>query len=278
MKSNKLVLGTVQFGVQYGVNSVGRPNAAMVHSILNEAYANDITILDISSAYGNAEEILGANIDKGCSFKIVSKYPKCDKSVGDSLRQSLRDLKVDKLYGYLLHHFSVYQDNPNMWKEMVHLKRTGKVDKIGFSLYTTDELERIITDDIEFDLIQIPYNIFDRQFEPFFPLLKDKGVEIHVRSTFLQGLFFRDRENLPEKLQPLKPYLEQLDAHAQKEQISIAELALNYNLQNKYIDGVLIGVDNVEQLKTNLSSIIDSPINLSISVQEKELLNPVNWK
>lgn len=278
MKANKLVLGTVQFGVQYGVNSAGRPDAAMVRSILNEASANNITVLDTSAAYGNAEEILGANIDKGSSFKIVSKYPKCDKTVKDCFGQSLKDLKVDKLYGYLLHHFIVYQNNPIMWEEMMQLKRTGKVDKIGFSLYTTDELERIINDDIEFDLIQIPYNIFDRQFEPFFPLLKEKGVEIHVRSTFLQGLFFRDRENLPDKLQPLKPYLEQLDAYAQNQQISIAELALNYNLQNKYIDGVLIGVDNVEQLKTNLSSIIDSPINLSISVKEKELLNPVNWK
>ena len=108
--------------------------------------------------------------------------------------------------------------------------------------------------------------------------MKEKGVEIHVRSTFLQGLFFKERNHLPPKLQPLKPYLEQLDVYAQNQQISIAELALNYNLQNKYIDGVLIGVDNVEQLKTNLSSIIDFPINLSIPVKEKELLNPVNWK
>lgn len=278
MKANKLVLGTVQFGVQYGVNSSGRPNAAMVHSILNEAYNNNILILDTSAAYGNAEEILGAGIDKENSFKIVSKYPKCNMSVKDCFEQSRRDLKVDKLYGYLLHHFCVYQDNPLMWKEMVELKHTAKVDKIGFSLYTTEELERIMNDDVEFDLIQIPYNIFDHQFEPFFPLLKDKGIEIHVRSTFLQGLFFMDRENLPDKLQPLRPYLEQLDVYAQKKQISIAELALNYNLQNEYIDGVLIGVDNVEQLKINLSSIIDIPINLSISVQEKELLNPVNWK
>ncbi|MBQ3608569.1 MAG: aldo/keto reductase [Bacteroidaceae bacterium] len=278
MKANKLILGTVQFGVQYGVNSAGRPDAAMVYSILEEAYNNNIRILDTSSAYGNAEEILGTTIDKENLFKIVSKYPKCDKSVKECFDQSLKDLKVERLYGYLLHHFSVYQENPTMWKDMLALKYSGKVKKVGFSLYSPSELEIILNDNIEFDIIQIPYNIFDRQFESYFSLLKEKGVEIHVRSTFLQGLFFKERNHLPPKLQPLKPYLEQLDVYAQNQQISIAELALNYNLQNKYIDGVLIGVDNVEQLKTNLSSIIDFPINLSIPVKEKELLNPVNWK
>ncbi len=107
--------------------------------------------------------------------------------------------------------------------------------------------------------------------------LHEKGVEIHVRSTFLQGLFFKDREKLPERLKPMKKYLLQLDDYSKSTGLSISEIALNYNLQNPYIDGVLIGVDNVEQLKMNLSSVKDTPIDIEIEVKEKELLNPVNW-
>ena len=112
------------------------------------------------------------------------------------------------------------------------------------------------------------------------PLIKEvheKGVEIHVRSTFLQGLFFKDREALPEKLKPMRKYLLQLDEFSKQSGLSISEIALNYNLQNPYIDGVLIGVDNVEQLKMNLASVKDTPIDIEIEVKELELLNPVNW-
>ena len=59
--------------------------------------------------------------------------------------------------------------------------------------------------------------------------------------------------------------------------MSISEIALNYNLQNPYIDGVLIGVDNVAQLQANLTSIKSTPISIEINVTEKDLLNPVNW-
>lgn len=273
----KLVLGTVQFGLQYGVNSAGRPSEDAVKGILVEAAKGGITTLDTSSAYGNSEEILGECITPNENFKIVSKYPKGETPVGEMFNESLKRLKVDQLYGYLLHHFEVYKNNPTVWDEFIALKKNGKVQKIGFSLYTPEELEFILKNGSPFDLIQLPFNIFDKKFLPYMKELHEKGVEIHVRSTFLQGLFFKDRNALPEKLQTMKKYLLQLDEFSMKSGLSISEIALNYNLQNPYIDGVLIGVDNVEQLQVNLDSVKDTPIDIEIEVKEQELLNPVNW-
>lgn len=274
---SKLVLGTVQFGLQYGVNSAGRPSKEAVKGILAEAAKGGVTTLDTSSAYGNSEEILGECIAPDESFKIVSKYPKGSTPVVEMFNSSLKRLQVDNLYGYLLHHFEVYKNNPKVWDEFISLKESGKVKKIGFSLYSTEDLDFILDNKSPFDLIQVPFNIFDKKFLPFMKELHEKGVEIHVRSTFLQGLFFKDRNALPEKLQPMKKYLLQLDEYSKQNDLSISEMALNYNLQNPYIDGVLIGVDNVEQLKMNLNSIKDTPIDIEIEVKEKELLNPVNW-
>lgn len=274
---NKLVLGTVQFGLQYGVNSAGRPSEDAVKNILNEAVKGGITTLDTSSAYGNSEIILGECITASENFKIVSKYPKGEKTVKEMFKASLKRLKVDNLYGYLLHHFEVYKNNPKIWDEFIALKESGKVKKIGFSLYTPEELEVILDHKSPVDLIQLPFNIFDKKFLPYMKELHDKGVEIHVRSTFLQGLFFKDRNTLPNKLQPMKKYLLQLDELSDRSGLSISELALNYNLQNPYIDGVLIGVDNIEQLHMNLNSVKDMPIDFEIEVKEQELLNPVNW-
>lgn len=273
----KLVLGTVQFGLQYGVNSAGRPSEEAVKGILAEAAKGGITTLDTSSAYGNSEEILGECITPDEGFKIVSKYPKGERPVGEMFHGSLKCLKVDKLYGYLLHHFEVYKNNPKVWDEFVILKESGKAQKIGFSLYTPEELQFILDNKSPFDLIQVPFNIFDKKFLPLMKELHEKGVEIHVRSTFLQGLFFKDRETLPEKLKPMKKYLLLLDDYSKVTGLSISEIALNYNLQNPYIDGVLIGVDNVEQLKMNLASVKNTPIDIEIDVKEQELLNPVNW-
>ena len=274
---SKLVLGTVQFGLQYGVNSAGRPSEEAVKGILVEAAKGGITTLDTSSAYGNSEDILGVCTTPEEGFKIVSKYPKGVTPVGEMFNGSLNRLKVDMLYGYLLHHFEVYKNNPKVWDEFVTLKESGRVKKIGFSLYAPEELELILENKSPFDLIQVPFNIFDKKFLPLMKEVHEKGVEIHVRSTFLQGLFFKDREALPEKLKPMKKYLLQLDDFSKKSGLSISEIALNYNLQNPYIDGVLIGVDNVEQLKTNLASVKDTPIDIEIEVKEKELLNPANW-
>ncbi len=274
---SKLVLGTVQFGLQYGVNSAGRPSEDAVKNILAEAAKGGISTLDTSSAYGNSEEILGACVTLEENFKIVSKYPKGETPVKEMFNASLKRLKVDILYGYLLHHFEVYKNNPRVWDDFVALKESGKVKKIGFSLYTPEELEFILNKKSPFDLIQVPFNIFDKKFLPYMKELHEKGVEIHVRSTFLQGLFFKDRNALPEKLQPMKKYLLQLDEFSKASGMSISEIALNYNLQNPYIDGVLIGVDNVEQLQMNLNSVKDTPIDIEVEVKEQELLNPVNW-
>jgi aryl-alcohol dehydrogenase-like predicted oxidoreductase len=275
MKS-KIVLGTVQFGCQYGINSVGRPSNDQIADILQDAKVGGISVLDTSSAYGDAESVLG-NVNASSNFKIVSKYPKCDKTIKDTFEKSLEILKTDHLYGYLLHHFEIYKENTSIWEEFIALQESGKTDRIGFSIYEPEELDFILKNKVKFNLLQIPYNIFDRQFEPFFEQLKEMGVEIHVRSTFLQGLFFKDRAILPKKLLPLKQALLDLDAYAESINLTVGEVALNYNLQNTYIDGVLMGVDNKEQLLQNFKSVSDKKISCEFKIEDKALLKPVNW-
>ena len=115
------------------------------------------------------------------------------------------------------------------------------------------------------------------------PKLVEMGVEIHTRSAFLQGLFFKDVNTLPEKLQPLKPYLDALHQYSGKEENTIEQIAFGYVLANEHVKGALIGVDNHSQLEANLKvashqlSQKDIDFIKSIDIKEKELLNPVNW-
>lgn len=282
---SKIVLGTVQFGINYGINNTsGQVMPEEVVKILQIASKNGIQTLDTSSAYGTSEHVLGYALRQtNLQFNIVSKYPKGDLGVKETFLQSLQNLGVKSLYGYLVHHFDFYQNHSEIFDNMRQLKDEGLIQKIGFSLYNPQQLQYLLDHKVQFDLIQFPYNIFDRQFEPYMPQLIGNGVEIHTRSAFLQGLFFKDTYTLSEKLKPLKKYLDTLHQYCQQHHISIEELALGYVMANTNVKGALIGVDNHIQLESNLkvASKQLSKDNIdfikSIDIQEKELLNPVNW-
>ena len=255
-----------------------------VCSILQIAEKNGIKTLDTSSAYGSSEVVLGEALKKShTQFNIVSKYPRCNESVRSTFEKSICNLGVVSLYGYLVHHFDFYQEHPDIFDEMTVLKNEGMIRKVGFSLYNVEQLQYLIDKGVDFDILQFPYNIFDRQFEPYMPQLVDMEVEIHTRSAFLQGLFFKDTSTLPNKLKPMKEYLDALHKYCEENNLSIEGLALGYVMANKDVKGALIGVDNHSQLVSNLNvasvMLSEQDINFikNIEIREKELLNPVNW-
>lgn len=280
---NKLVLGTVQFGLSYGVNNQsGQVSRNEVAKILQWAKKSGVKTLDTSSAYGISESVLGQSFSENdLQFQIISKYPPSEENVATVFASSIEKLHQKKLYGYLVHNFEYYQSHPQLWEEMKQLKAEGRIEKIGFSLYNTVQLKYLLDRGVMFDILQFPYNLFDRQFEAYLPQLKKNGVEIHTRSVFLQGLFFKDLDSLSVQLEPLKPYLLQIRNYCAAHTISTEQCALSFVLHNPFIDGVLIGVDNVSQLQNNINvaahTVEVDELAQQIIVNETSLLNPSNW-
>ena len=114
--------------------------------------------------------------------------------------------------------------------------------------------------------------------------MKKRNIEVHTRSSFLQGLFFKDFNTLTSYLLPLKNDLIKLNLILKNKNMSMESLALNYPLNKKYIDRVLIGVDSLEQLKNNIKATkIDIEKSIyeeidCIQIKNNKLLNPSNWK
>ena len=279
----KIILGTVQFGMAYGINNLsGVPDKNELTLILGEAYKQGIDILDTAFAYGNAETRIG-EIDDCHNFKIISKFSK-GKDLEDQLLTSLSRLGRESIYGYLSHNADYLISNPGLWEILLKAKEKNQVQKIGFSLYTTAQLEQLLKMGMTPDLVQLPYSLLDRKFENYFNELKSIGTEIHVRSVFLQGLYFRDMDKLPEKLIPIKPSLERIQLVCKEHSLSIGSLALNFVALNKYIDKVVVGVECVSQLIENLKMVTSWQGNetafsqiKNINIPQKELLNPANW-
>jgi hypothetical protein len=282
----KLALGTVQFGLQYGINNVsGVPTDFELESIFKLAKKAGIEMLDSARGYGNAEERLGKFSD--FDFQIITKFKKLESPYPfhQELRESLDKLNTKCVYGYMAHDGDLLIENPNWWQGLQEAKSHGLVKKIGYSLYSVNQLESLLAQNMIPDLIQFPYNIFDQRFAPHMSELVSLGVEIHTRSVYLQGLLQMNPERLSRNLKLLKPNLIKLRDIANQNNLSISELCLGFVLCNPLINKVVIGIDNFSQLAENISisqknSFSKDVISelLSIEVTELNLLNPSNWK
>jgi aryl-alcohol dehydrogenase-like predicted oxidoreductase len=256
----------------------------MLRSILELAEQSQITTLDTAAAYGNAEERLGNHLIK--PFRIVSKFPNVttEQQLTEYFFSSVQRLKAENLYGYLAHHPRTLIDTPGLWDTLLTLKQEHRILKAGFSLYTTEELDQLLHRGIVPDLIQVPYSLFDRKFESYFPELKAQGVEIHTRSAFLQGLYFMDPLALNDRLLPLQPALNKLHEVIADHGQTIENVALQFVSKNPYLDQVVIGVDSPQQLQSNILSVESEAIPeglfhliREIPISHPELLNPATW-
>jgi len=288
---SKLILGTVQFGLNYGINNnKGKPNFNEVKSIFDYAYNNNINFLDTAEAYGNSHEIIGNYHEaSGNKFHVISKYCSArldlPKNISDRINHHLKILNVNNLYCYMFHNYDDFKNYFNLFKlELLELKNKGIVKKIGVSLHSNHNINDVL-ENKEIDLIQLPYNLLDNKSkrEKIFLKAKEKGVEIHTRSTFLQGLFFKDLNDKNRIVQQLKAELGWLKNLLLEYNCSIEQLAISYCFMNKKIDNIILGIDSLDHLNINLQA---AKFNLTNELLEKiheikisnvNILNPSLW-
>ncbi len=250
---SKIILGTAQFGMNYGINNVrGKIPYNEVVEILNFAYKNGIDTIDTAYSYGESEEILGKAIsNSSLKFNIISKLPDLEneENVENIFNETLKRLRQKKLYGYLFHNFETFRKYPYIYNIFQELKCSNKVEKIGFSLYYPSEIDYLLDNKIDFDIVQIPYSIFDQRFERYFPLLKERDIEIHVRSVFLQGLIFKELGEPDNYFSEMEDKISILKKMVERYKISISSICLNFVLLNKYIYKVVLGSFNKKKKK-----------------------------
>src|SRR3989338_1792147 len=288
----KICLGTAQFGLDYGIaNTGGKIPPKEIFEILEQAKREGVDTLDTSSAYGDSESVLGRYPSAG-NCKIISKMSLLDFKAGDikdfaqaQITKTLTALGTKELYGYLIQHFSSFRQNLNVWDAMTEFKKRKTVRYIGFSLYKPEELEFLFKNNIAFDLVQIPYSIFDRRFEPYFEILKECGVQIFVRSVFLQGLIFVSDDKLVGSLSGAKTQLRKLQELSQEYKIATSAICLNFPFLDPLVDKVVIGVDSLAQLKDNLDSLkmagkvseIEDYLK-DVCISDEDIFLPSRWE
>ena len=250
--NSKLSLGTVQFGLDYGVtNQNGQVTIDTARNILNIAKQSNIRTLDTASLYGNSEQVLG---EIGINdYQVITKTTFLKDDVNEvivNFYKSLERLNRDKVEGLLIHNIGDIENNQfdTLFSKLNELKKEGLIGKIGFSTYTPEQIDFLLNT-FDFDLIQVPFNVFDNRLIVGGQLkrLKNKGIEVHVRSVFLQGLLL-DFNSLGSYFSNWKKKFDDYQKIVKDSELSLLEYALNFALNVEEIDRVLVGVNNQKQL------------------------------
>lgn len=286
--SHRLALGTVQFGMQYGVaNTGGQVRFDDVRTILDKAGFAGLDTIDTAIGYGDSERRLG---DLGVErWQVISKLPSipafCTDVAGwvnESIRGSLARLRIKRLRGLLLHDSKQLTSGsgPELYRALREIQERGLVEKIGISIYGVEELEAIWSR-YSLDIVQAPFNIIDRRLATsgWLRQLRGAGTEVHARSVFLQGLLLMDSHSRPPYFRRWQGLWKHWDSWLSVETLSPLRACLAFVSSYSEIDRVIVGVDNslqFDEVVAGFSSVIPAPPS-DLASEDPDLINPSRW-
>lgn len=288
----RIVLGTAQFGLNYGVSNVGgRPALGEVDRILCVAKSLGVDTLDTAAVYGDAEDVLGA-LPQSSDFSVITKTSparverigsRVVAEIGKMFDRSLARLRRDKVTGILVHHSGdlLKPGADLLYRMLSNWKAAGRVDRIGVSIYAPDEADLILSR-YPIDLIQLPLNVIDQRAlrTGLLDRLQSAGVEVHTRSVFLQGALLMPLSDLPAHLAVLRPRLVSLADECLQRGWSVQEACLRFVLGIDQIGKLVCGVNTSKELSELVSKARPGWAGFDFSpfaLDDTRVIHPSEW-
>ena len=284
----RIAIGTAQFGLHYGVaNTSGKVNYDEGKKILDMALDSGINTIDTAISYGESESVLGSLLMD--NFKVITKLPYVPDDNKDvdawffsQVQGSLSRLKISCLDGLLLHHPMQLLRNrgDELFSALEGIKSRGMTKKIGISIYDPSELDNILNR-YQFDIVQAPMNIVDRRLidSGWAHRLKEKGVDLHARSVFLQGLLLMTGSSRPMKFNKWDSLWKSWEDWLSFARVTPLQACIQYLTSLECVDAIVVGVDSSKQL----SEIIEASIKVIPHIpifnygNDDRIVNPSKW-
>ena len=291
--SGKFMIGTAQFDEKYGLtNKTKKFKKKEIINLLKFARKNKIKFIDTAQRYGKSESNL--KFLKSQKWNIVTKIDiskfrknKNKKKIKEKIKKkfSVAEKKLGKknLYGVLTQNSDIiFNDkDKNIYNSLISLKKEGFIKRFGYSIYNFKNIEKICKE-YKPDIIQCPFNIFDRRLieKKNLNLLKKSKIEVHIRSVFLQVLLLSSEKSIINKFSKFKKKLKNWENFIRQKKISKLQACLNFVSHVRGINKIIIGVDNLNQLKQIINSKKIKKINFPKNLKSNNLnlINPTLWK
>lgn len=282
-----LGLGSAQFGCDYGIsNTRGRVSEHEVRQILDYAAQCGIRAIDVALYEGDVERILGRCWPFPSPFKPQIRTLRVDKGL-DWLESRLKR-SVDHM-GLARAHVAMVDCAEDLmgpmgdalWARLEKLKSEGLFSRIGISAQVEDQ-PVLLAKRFKPDLIQVPASILDQRLVRNGDLeaLANLGIEVQLRSVFLQGLLFTPREALPANLQALGPQLSRIRRHMAEAGADPLHAALSYAMNLKGVSSVMVGVTSAAELRAVIAASDRKKPDLAwqaFAVEDDIALDPRLW-
>jgi aryl-alcohol dehydrogenase-like predicted oxidoreductase len=292
---SRLVLGTAQLGLDYGVaNKSGKPDLERATAIVQKAWENGILYYDTAQAYGNSEQVLGACF-KAVRFtgnrrpRVISKIDpglslNDTASVLNRVDRSIRSLGVPSLWGLMLHREAMLDVGGTVLGRLARrLKAAGTIQHFGVSVYSPEKAKDAFRTP-EIDMVQIPYNIFDQRAREIglFELAIEKGKTIFVRSVYLQGLLLLDPGCLSKEMSFSKEALGKFHEHLKNSHADPKLLALGFVVKTASGALIVLGAELPEQVEENIqlyrhTEQMHLPDMKGLASTDPKLIDPNEW-
>lgn len=293
----RLCLGTVQFGQDYGINNQnGKPNKSQVFKILEYAYDQGIQTFDTAFAYGEAQKILGEFIKMGNYGNDIKVYTKIKanlfgkdedankKTIEEVGIKALEELNLEKIEGIMLHNDKDLL-LPGVAEGLQKIKEMGIVKEIGISSYSIDIVKQGINNEM-IDMVQMPFNVFDRRMLEQLDRKEQEKLNLFARSLFLQGLLLMNEKRIPKYMKRATKYVIKFHNICYSYEMTPVEVAFAFGFNHKNVNKIVFGVDTLEQLKKNIE--IAKSVKLDANCireledgfkdVEEEIILPHLWK
>jgi len=284
MDTRKIILGSAQFGNKYGITNLEKTKIREIGKIISYSKTKGIKIIDTAQDYGKSEKILGKINTK--DFKIITKikFDKKKQNIEKLILNSKKNLKKNKIYGVLFHSSKslLGKYGIQLFDEIIKLKKRKLINKIGISIYSPNEFFELKKRGFKFDIIQIPLSIFDKRFlkNDVLRKIKKTGSEIHARSIFLQGLLLQEKKDIPSQFKKWEKSWNNWNYFILKNKFKKTNACINFVLQNKYINKIIIGISSLKDIKEifrNYKKINIKKLNKDFT-NDIRLIDPRLWK
>lgn len=277
----RLGLGTAAFA-----EPRARVGEAEIRAILDTAAPAGVTLVDTAAAYGDAERALGRSWPFPSPFSVVTRTVRLSEGldrVEHRARRSLERLGVARAEALLVHAAEDLHgpDGRALWARMERLKGEGLFQKIGFSAHAEDD-PAALARRYQPDLVQLPVSMLDQRpiHDGTLDRLADQGVEVHLRSIFLKGLLFMEREALPSALVPAGPRLSRIRRMLAEAGADPLQAALAFALDRPEAAAVIVGVASAAELRAVIAASHQPSPRLdwaALSLDDATALDPRQW-
>jgi aryl-alcohol dehydrogenase-like predicted oxidoreductase len=280
----KLGLGASQFPT--GSSARGRPADAEVREMLGAAAKAGLGFLDAGSAAPSIEQLVGAHMLRPPTLRVLVRSMRGDRgpdAVDAEVRASLARLGLAKAHAIVVQSASdlFAPSGEALWAKLRQLRDAGLFEKVGVCAYASDDpagLARRFRPDI----IQAPASLLDQRLliDGSLAAVREMGVEVHLRSIFLNGLLFLPPDRVPAQLKGAAGRLSRARRMIAEGRSDPLQAALGFALSRPEADAVIVGASSAAELSAIIAAASSPPPDLDwdeMAIDDPVALDPRRW-